>query len=76
MSKDKNPPDQKASEEGMRLNKYVAHCGICSRRKAAEYVMQGHINVNDQLIKEPGHRVLEGDKVYFKGELIEPEVKV
>lgn len=76
MSKEINPSHPESTEEGMRLNKYVAHCGICSRRKAAEYIMQGLVKVNDQLIKEPGHRVLEGDKVYFKGALIEPEVKM
>lgn len=60
--------------EGIRLNKYVAHCGICSRRKAAEYILEGHVKVNDVVIKEPGHRVMENDKVIFKGKPIQPEV--
>ena len=76
MSKDTNPIDQETTEDGMRLNKYVAHCGICSRRKAAEYIMKGHVKVNDQIVKEPGHRVHEDDKVFFKGELIEPETQL
>jgi 23S rRNA pseudouridine2605 synthase len=76
MSKDNKPENQETSEEGMRLNKYIAHCGICSRRKAAEYVMQGLIKVNDHIVKEPGHRVMDEDKVYFKGELIKPEVRM
>ncbi len=75
MSKDQNIKEEDTPAEGMRLNKYVAHCGICSRRKAAEYIMQGLVKVNDQLVKEPGHRVLDGDQVYYKNELIEPEVK-
>jgi len=75
MSEDKNPIEEGKEVEGMRLNKYVAHCGICSRRKAAEYIQQGLVTVNGQLVKEPGHRVMEGDQVSFKGEAIKPEVK-
>ncbi len=71
----KETANQETSQEGIRLNKYVAHCGICSRRKAAEHIMKGLVKVNDQLIKEPGHRVLEGDQVFFKDELIQPEIK-
>lgn len=71
--------DKKLSNEsepaGMRLNKYVAHCGICSRRKAAEYIQQGFVKVNDVVVREPGHRVLEKDRVFFKGALIEPEIE-
>lgn len=72
MSKDKNLETDPASPVGMRLNKYVAHCGICSRRKADEFIQQGFVKVNDQVVKEPGHRVLDGDSVSFKGEVITP----
>lgn len=75
MSEEKNTTKQDSSEAGMRLNKYIAHCGICSRRKAAEYIQQGIVKVNDQVIKEPGHRVMEGDRVHFKNELVKPEVR-
>ena len=73
MSKDKNQENDPATSAGMRLNKYVAHCGICSRRKADEFIKQGFVKVNDQIINEPGHRVLEDDQVSFKGEIINPE---
>lgn len=59
--------------QGMRLNKYVAHCGICSRRKAVELIDQGFVSVNGQIIKEAGYKVFPKDKVQFKGKLIRPE---
>jgi len=59
----------------MRLNKYVAHCGICSRREAVDLVKKGQIQINGTVITEPGTVVNPGDKVSFKGKLIQPEVK-
>ena len=35
----------------MRLNKYIAHCGICARRQAAEHVKNGEVKVNGELEK-------------------------
>lgn len=58
---------------GMRLNKYVAHCGICSRRQAAEFIKKGHVTVNEQVMLNPAYQVREGDKVHFKGKTIQPE---
>jgi len=57
----------------MRLNKYVAHCGVCSRRQAADYVKNGQVTVNGQVERAPGYQVQEGDEIRFKGELIQPE---
>jgi 23S rRNA pseudouridine2605 synthase len=59
--------------EGMRLNKYIAHCGICSRRKAAEYIKVGLVTVNSKVVNEIGHRVMEGDKVTFRDKIVKPE---
>mgnify|MGYP002624273168 FL=1 len=59
----------------MRLNKYVAHCGISSRRQANEYIKEGKVTVNGAIIKEPGHRVKKGDAVAFEGKVIQPEEK-
>ena len=61
---------------GMRLNKYVAHCGICSRRQAAEYVKEGLVAVNGKIICQPGYQIEAGDKVTFRGDPIEPEEKL
>jgi len=61
--------------DDIRLNKFVAHCGICSRRKADEYIKQGLVQVNGKLIKEPGHRIKPTDEVKYKNEIIKIEVR-
>lgn len=66
-------PHDKVSQYPMRLNKFVAHCGICSRRQAIEYVRDGLVTVNGEKITEPGFEVNETDKVAFKGKAIRPE---
>jgi len=55
----------------MRLNKYIAHCGICSRRQAADYVKEGFVTVNDKKVLEPFILISKGDRVTFKGRLIQ-----
>lgn len=67
------PPSEEELKEGMRLNKYIAHCGICSRRKAAEYIEQGLVTVNGTVVKEMGHRVMEADVVTYQGKVVKPE---
>lgn len=57
----------------MRLNKYVAHCGICSRRQAAEHVKNGLVSVNEVVEKNPAYQVQEDDVIKFKGKVIEQE---
>lgn len=66
-----HPPVE--STEGMRLNKYVAHCGICSRRQAADLVKEGQISVNGETVIEPFYQIKEGDVVRYKGKIIKPE---
>lgn len=70
------PLPNKQDVEGMRLNKYVAHCGVCSRRQAAEYVKEGQVTVNGEKVTEPGYQVQEGDKIAFRGKVIRPEKKL
>ena len=57
----------------MRLNKYIAHCGIASRRKAAEFVKQGLVTVNDKVEISPAYIVQVEDIVRYKGKIIKPE---
>jgi 23S rRNA pseudouridine2605 synthase len=52
-----------ADSEGMPLNKYIAHCGICSRRKAVDFIKEGKVTVNGQLIEEPAFKVTAKDVV-------------
>ncbi len=59
--------------EPMRLNKYIAHCGISSRRQAVEFVKKGEVTVNGEVVKEPFYLVQPQDKVTYKGKLIKPE---
>jgi 23S rRNA pseudouridine2605 synthase len=56
--------------ENFPLNKYIAHCGICSRRDAAELVRQGKVLVNEKLVTEPGTKVSSSDIIKVNGKKI------
>ncbi|MFC1842686.1 pseudouridine synthase [Candidatus Dependentiae bacterium] len=60
----------------MPLNKFLAISGICSRRNAAEFIKDGHVEVNGVVVKEPGHKVSFKDKIKFKNKLIRTQKKV
>ena len=60
----------------MRLNKYIANSGICSRREADEFIQAGLVKVNDIIITELGTRVFQNDVVKFNDETIKGEEKV
>jgi 23S rRNA pseudouridine2605 synthase len=62
--KDRDAPGE------MRLNKYLAHSGIASRRAADTLIMQGHVTVNGEVVKEMGYKVQPNDVVTFKGKPI------
>lgn len=55
----------------MRLNKYIADAGICSRRKADELIENGNVKVNGATMKEMGYQVKDGDVVQVNGKKIE-----
>lgn len=55
----------------MRLNKYIADAGICSRRKADELIENGNVKVNGATMKEMGYQVEDGDVVQVNGKTIE-----
>lgn len=55
----------------MRLNKYIADAGICSRRKADELIQNGNVKINGAVVKEMGYQVEEGDRVTINGRRIE-----
>ena len=57
---------------GIRLNKYIASSGLCSRRKADELIEQGVVSVKGKIVKEFGFRVQEKDKVLVHKKLIRP----
>ena len=51
----------------MPLNKFIAHCGVCSRRDAVTIIKEGKVKVNDAVIIEPAFKVSEKDEVKFNG---------
>ena len=57
----------------MRLNKYIASAGICSRRKADELIAAGNVKINGAVMREMGYDVQDGDRVVVNGRLIEPD---
>ena len=63
-------------KESIRLNKYIANSGICSRREADELITQGLVQVNGQVVTEMGYQVQKIDKVIFDGQGITPEKPV
>ena len=60
-------------KEPMRLQVYLAHGGVASRRAAEKLIAQGRITVNGKLITVPGEKVLPGDDVRFDGKKVEIE---
>jgi len=60
----------------MRLNKFLAHAGICSRRKADEYILGGQVTVDGEVQREMGFKVQPNAVVRFNGEIIIPEKKM
>ncbi len=74
-NKERGERREPASSEKMRLNKFVAHCGICSRRQAAELVKDGKIKVNDRIELNPSYEVQDKDKIFYNHERIFPQTK-
>lgn len=66
------PVTFKKEETGgaMPLNKFLAHCGVCSRRDAVALIKEEKVKVNGTVITEPGHKVTDKDEVKFNGKRI------
>ena len=71
----KKTPKPKTDSDEIRLNKYIANSGICSRREADVYITSGNVKVNGEVIMELGYKVKPTDKVNFDGTLLSPEKK-
>lgn len=56
-----------SDQETVRLQVYLAHAGLCSRRGAEEMIALGRVRVNGKLVKERGFRVKDSDKVVVDG---------
>lgn len=72
----KAPLLKKKEDDGkIRLNRYIANSGVCSRRDADIYIASGNVQVNGEVVIELGHRVAITDEVKFDGKLLTPEKK-
>ncbi|MBR6927102.1 MAG: rRNA pseudouridine synthase, partial [Bacteroidaceae bacterium] len=60
----------------LRLNKFLANAGVCSRRDADKYIQAGVVRVNGEVVTELGTKVLRTDEVHFHDQLIKPELKI
>ena len=61
--------------EEVRLNKYMANAGICSRREADEYIANGRVKVNGEVTTELGTKIKHDDVVEFDDKVVVPERK-
>ncbi len=59
----------------IRLNKYMANAGLCSRREADEYIQNGKVKVNGNVVTELGTKVTRNDVVEFDEKVVTPERK-
>lgn len=69
-------PKRAKEKDEIRLNKYIANSGMCSRRDADIYIQSGNVKVNGVPVTEMGYLVKPGDVVNFDGSIITPEKKV
>ena len=56
--------------QGERINRYMAGCGLCSRREADRWIEAGRVSVNGEVIAQPGFRITEQDSVSVDGKPI------
>lgn len=74
--KPSSDPKGKIQPELIRLNKYIANSGICSRREADTLISEGKVKVNGETITQLGYKVSRKDKVTYKGRKLIPEKQV
>ena len=68
--------EMKDPNEPIRLNKYLANAGVCSRREADDFITAGVVTVNGQVVTELGTKVKLGDEVRFHDQTISIERKI
>jgi 23S rRNA pseudouridine2605 synthase len=65
-----------ADSDIIRLNKYIANSGICSRREADEFIKMGLVSVNGTVVTELGHKVKRSDEVRYEDKVLKAEKPV
>ncbi len=68
-----NQPSNKAPNTGIRLNKFIANAGVCSRREADTLIAAGKIKVNGKTVTEMGFKVMSGNEVTYKDKVLKGE---
>lgn len=63
----KTSPKKNSPSEEMPLNKFIAHCGVTSRRDAVNLIIDGKVSVNKKVVTQPAFRVNEKDDVFYNG---------
>jgi 23S rRNA pseudouridine2605 synthase len=76
IKQDKIKHHASGEKDQIRLNRYIASTGLCSRRKADEYIKSGLVTVNNKVISELGTRIFQNDVVKFNGERIREEKRI
>ncbi|MDB5202629.1 MAG: pseudouridine synthase Rsu [Ferruginibacter sp.] len=61
----KGTPAVRTTDVVMPLNKFLAHCGVCSRREAVGLIAEGKVKLNGQIATEPGYKVQPTDDIQF-----------
>jgi len=75
IKKGNSAPKKPSNPDEIRLNKYIANSGICSRREADDHIAIGLVTVNGKVITEMGYKVKVADEVRYDGARINPEKK-
>jgi len=70
------PKVRKGDDEKIRLNRFIAHSGVCSRREADELISNGLITVNGKVVTDLGTKVSTGDDIRYKNKRLSAEKKV
>jgi 23S rRNA pseudouridine2605 synthase len=66
-------PVRKPADNRLRLNKFIANAGVCSRREADELIADGKITVNGKVVVEMGYKVKPTDLVKYRGKVLKTE---
>jgi 23S rRNA pseudouridine2605 synthase len=67
---------KKDNDESIRLNRFIAHSGVCSRREADELIRDGFISVNGKKVTDLGIKVSDRDDIRYKNKRLSAEKKV
>lgn len=68
--------NEPATDELIRLNKYISNSGVCSRRDADKIISDGKITINGEVVTELGRKVSLDDDVQYEGKKLNPEQKI